>query len=175
LSLAIMGYGGFPDAGHTLVIRAQREVSLLFALIGALIVLGLVSYYGISALANAGEPTPESVVQEFRDQGLEVGEAYPIEQDEGFKESPTPKVYESGVRFLVPSVCPEECGGRVYSFEDEEDLETMEEYYDSLDNLTMFGPNFGGYTYRNGLLLLQIGGDMKKNRADEYGRVFQDM
>jgi hypothetical protein len=36
---------------------------LLFALTGGLIMLGLIAYYGISALANAGEPTPEDVVQ----------------------------------------------------------------------------------------------------------------
>ncbi len=139
------------------------------------LLLGTISFGLLLAACAAGEPTPGQVVQEFRDQGLEVGKSYPIEQDEGFEESPTPKVYKSGVRFLVPSVCPKECGGRVYSFDEEEDLETMEEYYDSLDNLKVFGPNFGGYTYRNGLLLLQIGGDMKKSRADEYGRVFQDM
>jgi hypothetical protein len=76
---------------------------------------------------------------------------------------------------LIPSVCPRECGGRVYSFENEEDLQTMQDYYDSLDNLKMFGPNFGGYTYRNGLLLLQIGSDAEQEMADDYGRVFQEM
>lgn len=149
------------------------RVELLFVTIAGLLIVLVAGFYGVAALTS--QPTPEEVVQEFQDQGLEVGKSFPIERDEGFKESPTPKVYESGVRFLVPSMCPDECGGRVYSFDDEEDLLTMEEYYNSLDALTMLGPNVGGYTYRNGSLLLQIGRDMELSRAEKYGRVFQDM
>lgn len=148
---------------------------MLLALTGGLILVVVLAYLGISALLSTGQPTPEQVVQQFRDEGLDVGESYPVEQDKGWGESPTPKVQEAGVRFLIPSSCPNECGGRVYSFEDEEDLETMDGYYNSLDNMEMFGANFGGYTYRNDLLLLQVGSDTKKSVADEYGQVLEGM
>jgi hypothetical protein len=166
---------GFQTRGTTSQPGRNVRFPMLLALIGGLTGLAMLGYYGFMALGNVGQPTPEQVVQEFRDEGLEVGKSYPIEQDPGFEESLTPKVHEEGVRFLIPSVCPEDCGGRVFSFEAEEDLETMEGYFDSLDNVEIFGSNLGGYTYRNGLLLLQVGGDAKKSKADEYGEVFQDM
>ncbi len=143
---------------------ARRNVRfpMLFALIGGIILLAAVGYFGIRALSNVGQPTPEEVVQEFRDQGLEVGKSYPIEQDPGWKKSPTPKVHKSGVRFLIPSVCPDDCGGRVYSFESQEDLEVMEDYYDSLDELKIFG--FVALTHGDGHLRTRFSHAPPRNR-----------
>lgn len=157
--------------------RNKRNIPLLIAALGGLAIVGTLFYYGVSAVAGGfSQPTPEEVVQRFRSEGLEVGESYPVEDEPLFQESPAPEVEESGVRFVIPSACAnDECGGRVFSFETEEDLETMAGYYEGLNNTGILGGNLGGYTYRDGLLLLQIGSDTKKNKADKYGEVFEDM
>lgn len=164
---------GFQTSNATSTPRRRVRFPLLLASIGAVIVLGLGAYYGASALVGR-QPTPEQVVQKFKDEGLSVGKTQPVEQERGWLKSPTPEVQKDGVHFLTPSIC-RDCGGRVYSFDNERDLKTMRDYYDSLDNLKVFGPNFGGYTYRNGLLLLQIGDGAKKSEAEKYARVFKGM
>jgi hypothetical protein len=71
-------------------VENRVRVGLPFIVIAGLLIVPVAVYYGVSALTSP--PTPEEVVQEFRDQGLEVGKSFPIERDEGFMESPTPKV-----------------------------------------------------------------------------------
>jgi hypothetical protein len=52
-------------------------------------------------------PSSEEVVEAFREDGLEVGEVYPIEKQEGPSpgvRSRLPGTYEEGTRFEIPSL-----------------------------------------------------------------------
>lgn len=159
--------------------RPERDLRtpLLLGILGGVVLIAALLYFGLSAVMGGfSQPTPEEVVEQFQNEGLEVGDAYPVEEEPQYEQSPAPKVEKSGVRFVIPSSCANsECGGRVFIFETEEDLETMLGYYEGLNNFEMLGGNLGGYTYRNGLLLLQIGSDTRKNEADAYGEVFENM
>jgi hypothetical protein len=49
-------------------------------------------------------PTESGTVPDFRDAGLEVGEAYPVEEDTGWNESRVPKTHQEGTSFEIPSL-----------------------------------------------------------------------
>jgi hypothetical protein len=152
----------------------QRRVRfpLLLALIGVVITLGLGAYYGVTALVG-GTPSSEEVVQAFEDEGLSVGQSYPVDEEPGAKNSPLPKTYIEGTRFEIPAMGKNE-GGRVFVFEDEEDLDVLERYYEEVENMPIFGPSLRSHLYQEGLVLLQINGELPKTQADRYGEVLAD-
>ena len=69
-----------------------------------------------------GTPSSEEVVLAFKEEGLEVGAFYPFT-------SPglVPQTYTEATRFEIPSLGPDE-GGRVFVFENREDLAIVREY-----------------------------------------------
>ncbi len=68
----------------------EREAKLG---IGLALVVGLlfalVFYVALPALRFSGQPTSQDVVQAFRDEGLEVGESYDVNEQEGPNPVPT--------------------------------------------------------------------------------------
>lgn len=145
---------------------AARQV-----LLGALIILGLLQLTGC---AMFGPPSPDDVIEEFRDEDLPLGEVYPVEEVEGWMESPVPKTYEEGMHFDV-SMLETGRGGQVFVFEEEEDLQVMEDYYRNLEEMPILGPSLHSHLYRNDLLLLQINGSLPKAEADKYGEVLEGL
>lgn len=150
----------------------SREARL--ALVGAAVVGALVFlvFLGFRAV-GFGATSSEDVVEAFRDEGLEVGASFPVEQEPAFEKSPTPKTYEEGTRFEIPSL-GRDSGGRVFVYESEEDLRVMKEYYEKLDDMPIFGSALHSHVYQEGLILLQINGELPKLQADRYGEVLRE-
>ena len=158
-------------AGRGNAPRGRSKLHILLAGTAALLVLILLVVLASSLMGggNSDAPTAEEVVQEFRDEGLEVGEVQP--QQPGSSD-PLPDTYEEHVRFLIPSA-GEDLGGRVFTFESSGDLRTIRSYYEGLND--MGGLFCSSYVYENGLVLVQVPGDAGKEQADEYGRVLEGM
>lgn len=111
------------------------------------------------------DPSAEEVVQAFRDEGLEAGEARQIVR--GADRSFVPKTYEEQVSFSIPSA-GERTAGRVFTFESGEDLEPVREHYEG------FGDLFPSHVYVEGNVLVQIPGSVPEKQAERYGEVLQD-
>jgi hypothetical protein len=140
-------------------------VGLLFA---------LVFYVALPALGFSGQPTSQDVVQAFRDEGLEVGESYDVDEDEG--PNPVPRTYKEGTRFTIPSLerrttgeakvgGPDKGAGRVFTFDSEEDLAPVRDYYEGLGRASGL---FYSHVFVEGNTLLQINGELPESRANEY-------
>ena len=129
---------------------------LLAVVFATVLLLGLVSR----------DPTAEEVIQAFRDEGLEVGEAQPINRSED--RSLVPKTYEEQISFTVPS-SGEGARGRVFTFPSREALDPVREYYEE------FGGVFSSYVYVERNVLVQIAGDVPEDQAEQYGEVLREM
>ena len=142
------------------------------AIIAATIIVLAILVWGLVFLLRGGLGPPSSaeVVAAFEDAGLAVGQSYPLEQEPGYKNSPLPKAYEEGTRFEIPYLGKNE-GGRVFVFENREDLAVVRDYYKELENMPLFGPSLHSHLYDDGLVLLQINGELPKPDADRYGEV----
>jgi hypothetical protein len=108
-----------------------------------------------AACSGLGTPSSEEVVRAFEDEGSPMGNIDPVEEVERWKTSPVPKTYTEGTHFDIPGM-GEGHGGQVFVFENEEDLNVMVDYYESLPNIS-----------------LQIGGNLPKGDADAYGDVLE--
>jgi hypothetical protein len=146
---------------------------------GAMIGLGVIAVAGLLALAlfgtglvGFGTPSSEDIVLAFKEEGLEVGEYYPVEQDKDWNDSPVPKTYTEGTRFEIPSL-GQDAGGRVFVFESREDLEVIRDYYTQIEKMPIFGPSLHSHLYEDGLVLLQINGELPKTEADRFGEVMK--
>ena len=95
--------------------------------------------------------------------------------------NPVPRTYEEGTRFTIPSLerptgeakvgGPDNgVGGRVFTFESEEDLAPVRDYYEELGRAS--GMLFS-HVFVEGNTLLQINGELPKNRAKEYEAVLR--
>ena len=121
---------------------------------------------------SSNTPPSDEVVQTFRDQGLEVGDSYPIEEDPGHAKFIGPKTYQEGTRFLLPSA-GEDTGGQVYTYASRDDLEVMKNYWESLNEDT--SGMLYSHVYDKGTVLVHITGQFPKGKADRYGQVLQEM
>jgi hypothetical protein len=110
------------------------------------------------------EPNAEEVVQVFRDEGLEVGETQQVDRE--VDRSFVPKTYEAQVSFTMPS-WGERVGGRVFTFESQEDLEQVREHYEGFGNL------FSSHVYVEDNVLVQISGSVPEDDAGRYGEVLR--
>jgi hypothetical protein len=108
----------------------------------------------------------------FRDQGLEVGDSYPIEEDPGHAKFIGPKTYQEGTRFLLPSA-GEDTGRQVYTYASRDDLEVMKNYWESLNEDT--SGMLYSQVYDKGTVLVHITGQFSKGEADRYSQVLQEM
>ncbi len=93
--------------------------------------------------------------------GLEFANPTPMTKDDyGL----APMTAKEAIHFLVPSVCSD-CGGRLYSFSSQDDLNRMKEYYDKLGQASAA---FFSWTFVKDNILIQINGDMKEDQARKY-------
>ncbi len=150
------------------LLKAGRATTRLRATAIVLSMLCL-AFITTAACSSLGTPSSEEVVRAFEDEGLPVDDHYPVEEVEGWKTSPVPKTYTEGTHFDIPGM-GEGHGGQVFVFENEEDLNVMVDYYESLPNIS---PMLHSHLYVEKLVLLQIGGNLPKGDADAYGEVLE--
>jgi hypothetical protein len=150
-------------------VAMERNAALVLRLIAVVCVVGLLVIVG-GRFLSLGTPSSEEVVLAFEEVGLEVGDFYPVEWERAFARSPVPKTYEEGTRFEIPSMGKNE-GGRVFVFESKEDLRVVRRYYEQIERMPVFGPALHSHLYEDGLVLLQINGELPKTDADRYGEV----
>ena len=124
---------------------------LLFLIVGLLLIL--------SACGNESKSvSADDVIQQFKDDGLEVGDVSDLPEKE------YGNTRKEGKRILIPSL-GEDAGGRLFVFENEKDLKQAKSYYDELGNSS---PLFYSHTYRSGNVLLQMNGDMSDEDFKKY-------
>ncbi len=100
----------------------------------------------------------EDVIKHFKDDNLELGEVSDLPNDE------FGNIWKEGKRLLIPSLGAD-AGGRLFLFENEEDLQKAKSYYDELGNS---GPMFYSHTHQSELFLIQMNGDMEDNEFAKY-------
>lgn len=82
--------------------------------------------------------TTEDVIQHFKDDNLEIGEVSDLPNDE------FGNIRKEGKRILIPSL-GSDAGGRLFLFDNEENLQKAKSYYDELSNS---GPMFYSHTHQ---------------------------
>jgi hypothetical protein len=55
-----------------------------------------------------------------------------------------------------------------------EDLAVVRDYYKEIENMPLFGPSLHSHLYDDGLVLLQITGELPKPDAERYGEVLEE-
>lgn len=100
----------------------------------------------------------EDVIKHFKDDNLELGEVSDLPNDE------FGNIRKEGKRLLIPSLGAD-AGGRLFLFENEEDLQKAKSYYDELGNS---GPMFYSHTHQSELFLIQMNGEMEDNEFAKY-------
>jgi hypothetical protein len=144
------------------------NVAVSLVLFGAVILLIAFA----APACSFGAPSTQDIVAAFKDNDLPVGDSYPVENLEDWNKSPIPKTYEQGTHFDIPGHGKGH-GGPVFAYETQEDLRVMKEYYEQIENMPVFGPSLHSHLYKDGLVLLQINGDVPKTDADLYGDVMR--
>ncbi len=100
--------------------------------------------------------------------GLEFANPTPMTKDDyGL----APMTAKEAIHFFVPSVCSD-CGGRLYSFSSQDDLNRMKEYYDKLGQASAA---FFSWTFVKDNILIQINGDMPDTQAHKYEAALDNM
>lgn len=107
------------------------------------------------------------VIAAFQAAGLEVGSTTVLSPNSDA--SLMPKTYAEGTRFIIPSLGSDR-GGRVFSFATTADRDAVTSYYD-----TIAASGLTNWYSVNGLLVLQINGDLPSERWLEYEAVFQGL
>lgn len=145
---------------------------LAFSVIVGIVIAVLL--YALGALSSTGnpftsrQPTSSKVVQAFRENNLEVGNSYSVEQDPTWAGSPVPKTYKDATRFEIPSMGQDK-GGHVFTFDSASDMKPVQDYYQG------FSGAFYSYVYVNKgkNILVQINGELPKKKAQQYENVLQ--
>src|SRR5215203_6544145 len=146
--------------------RGQGLSVLRAVLIAGCVVLGLVLAVVLLLAVVYREPTAEEVIQALRDEGLEVGDTRQVDRE--VDRSFVPKTYKEQVNFTIPSQ-GERVGGRVFTFESQEDLEQVREHYEG------FGELFSSYVYVENKVLVQISAMLPEEQAERYGEVLREL
>jgi uncharacterized membrane protein (UPF0127 family) len=113
---------------------------------------------------SAVTPSAAEVIQAFDGAGLEVGNAYPVEQEPDWDNKPVPRTYEEAARFEIPSL-GQDSGGRVFVFGSEENLTAVRDYYEGLSS------DIRPYVYVKDKVLVQINSLMSNTDAEKYKAV----
>ncbi len=108
----------------------------------------------------------QQVVDAFVTAGLEVSNPRPMTSDDfGL----VPMLAIEGTRFFVPSICTD-CGGRIMSFSNEEDLAIVHNYYEQMGR---YGAVLFSWLFVKDNILVQINGEMPEATAKMYGAALE--
>ena len=113
-------------------------------------------------------PTESEIVQDLRDDRLEVGESYPVEEDTGWNDSWVPKTHQEDTSFEIPSL-GEGVRGRVLGYESQEALDTVIEYCERF-----FRP-LASHVFVEDEVLVQIDGDLPQDEANGYDDMLEEV
>lgn len=103
----------------------------------------------------------QQAVEVLQGAGLEVENPTPMTKDDyGL----APMIATEATRFFIPSLC-DDCGGRVFAFENADDLEAMQTYYEKLAEGSAI---FFSWVFVKDNILVQINGDMPEEQARQY-------
>ncbi|GEL76304.1 hypothetical protein [Tenuibacillus multivorans] len=112
--------------------------------------------------------TVDDAVQAFKEAGLEVeGVREMTKDDYGI----VPMKDKEGVRFLIPSL-GENNGGRIMSFDNEDDLDEVKKVYDDVgkESAMLFT-----WTIKHKNILVQINGDLEESKYNEYVKALETL
>lgn len=120
-------------------------------------------------------PTPQfqkwqstNVVDAFLNAGLEAANPYPMTKDDF---GAAPYVASEGTRFFIPSLC-DDCGGRILSFETQDDLNITKAYYEELGKSSAL---FYSWVFVKDNILVQINGDLPEDQATQYKNALESL
>lgn len=135
-----------------------------------LVVLGLLA----ACSSAAAPPTPARVVDAFKAAGLEANNPRPLTRD---MMGMAPMTHTDALLFGVTggpctATPPNDCNGRVFVFKDETDLKTTHDFY---VNAGKASAAFFSHTFRHGLVLVQINGNLPEAQAKAYDAALQAM
>lgn len=160
--------------------KREAKIGLGFAVVVGLLIT-LVYYLVAPAVLPSeiaptglgGPPSSDKIVEAFREEGLEVARSESVDDEEDWQDNLVPKTYKQGTHFVIrPGRTEnEEMGGRVFTYDSEEDLEVMRNYYETVSSSSGM---FYTHVYTDGLVLMQINGQIPKTQADRYGDVLQE-
>jgi hypothetical protein len=105
------------------------------------------------------------IVRAIRATGLECEDIHLMEPKEY---GPIPALATQGVRFSIPSVCPD-CSGMVLSFNDPAALEATKRFYTEAKPEN--NPEISSWVFEKDNILLQFSGELSKAQALRYGAV----
>jgi hypothetical protein len=100
--------------------------------------------------------------------GLEFANPRPMEIDDY---GAAPMTASEGIRFLIPSLCSD-CGGRLFSFTTQTDLDLVKSYYEEFGKQSAL---LFSWVFTNGNILIQINGDLPKATAEKYQAVIENL
>ena len=139
-----------------------------------LLVVAIVSVSdgGLPGVAQISTVSTEEVVQAFRDEGLEVGESYNVEDDPDWGSDMLPKTMDEGTRFELPGYyrADEPAVGDVFHFATPEDQRVVSDYLETVGKSSGL---FYTHVYETEGFMLKIDGSVPKTVADDYNEVFQ--
>lgn len=121
----------------------------------------------------------EEAIRTFREEGLEVGDVYLLDKQEKVStriQSRLPGTYEEGMRFVIPNLGEDPAGwnlgGRVFTFESEEDLAEVRDFYEGLGEV---GGSFFSWVLAEGDVLVQISGRLPEDQACRYEATLEEV
>lgn len=129
----------------------------LIVLLAAVLLLTACSGGGASTAARR----PDSIVAAFKAAGLEADSPTPMGPGDY---GPAPYVAK-GVRFLIPSICPD-CGGRAFVGTKEE-IADLSRYYEEMGKASALLFSWVFVT-PDGLAMVQINGELPEEQARKY-------
>ena len=105
--------------------------------------------------------TSTEVAEAFQSASLEAENTRPMTKDD-YGAAPMRAI--EGTRFIVPSICPD-CGGRIMSFSNQEDLEITKAYYEEIgkNSAILFS-----WVFVKDNILVQINGSLAEEKAKQY-------
>jgi hypothetical protein len=101
------------------------------------------------------------VIGVFKSESLEIRDPHPMTKDD-YGTAPMRAI--EGTHFFLPSLCSD-CGGRIFSFSSQEDLEATKTYYEDLgkNSALLFT-----WVFVKENILVQINGDLPEEKARQY-------
>jgi hypothetical protein len=124
------GSKGGSGSNRRLLINIGVVVLIILGLLIA-IPAYLLGGTGLSRDYQTSQTSSADVVQAFKDNGLEVGIPYPVDEDPDWTSNLVPKTYVEGTHFDASS---ENAGGQVLTFENRRDLEVMKRYWEDFND-----------------------------------------
>jgi hypothetical protein len=134
------------------------------------IITGILFTLLLVACSNGGEDKlkVDDVIATFKKAGLEAESPRKMTKDD-YGLAPM-KAYEAKI-VKLPSLC-DDCNARIFSFENEEDLEQTKKFYDDLgkESAMLFS-----WTIKHKNILVQLNGDLPEEQYNKYKKALEGM